>query len=72
MDFSDLTNDELADAVKDLFTELHARHDALSAGPFKSRSGRLLKVAHGAFDALKDHCVDDEVISPMSGGDPKP
>jgi hypothetical protein len=71
MDFSELTNDQLADAAKALLTEMHARHEALSTGPFKTRSGRLLRVAHGALEALKEHCVDEEVISPFSGGEPK-
>lgn len=72
MDFSNLSNDELADVVKDVFDELHARHDALSPSGFKTRSGRLLRVAHGAFESIKDHCVDEEMIQPFSGGDPKP
>lgn len=71
-DFSELSNDELADAAKGLLDEMHTRHDALGSGPFKTRSGRLLKLAHGAFDALREHCVDEEVISTFSGGEPKP
>lgn len=72
MDFSTLTNDELADAAKAMLTEMHARQAALPAGSFKTRAGRLLRVSHGALDALKEHCVDEEVISPFSGGEPKP
>lgn len=72
MDFSNLSNDELADTIKAIFDELHARHDALPAGSLKTRGGRLLRVAHGAFESLKDQCVDEEMIQPFSGGDPKP
>lgn len=72
MDFQSLSDDELADVTRDLLEEFHRRHAALPHGTFRNRSGRLLRVAHGAFDALKDLAQDEERISPFSGGDPKP
>lgn len=72
MDFSGLTNDELADAAKALVDEAHLRVDALPQSAFRSGVSKRLDVAHKALDFLKEHLVGGGVISPQSGGDPKP
>jgi len=71
MEFADLSNDELADATRALLDELHGRIDGLD-DPQRARGQRVLKVMHAAADALKDWAVDGGLISPTSGGDPKP
>lgn len=70
-DFTTMTDDELADDVKAMFTELHARHAAMPTGPLKTRTGRQLRIAHHAFDQIKELLRDDEVIQPFSGGSDK-
>lgn len=65
-----MTNDELANAFKALFDEAHAKVEALPDGPFKSRTGELLSVAHGIMDRLRRRAIDQGEIQPMSGGDP--
>ena len=71
MDFSTLTDDELADAQKALLDEAHARADALSDGAVKNRVNRALDLAHKALDMVKRELVDGAIIVPTSGGDPK-
>ena len=67
-----MSNDELADAFRDLFDQLHAKIDAHPEGPLKNRAEALAGVAHRALERLKKHAVDDGVIQPMSGGEEKP
>lgn len=71
MDFSEHTDDTLADVGKDFIDELHTRVDALPAGVEKRRKERLLAILHRAADGLRQDCADDEIIQPMSGGGPK-
>lgn len=66
-----MTRDELADAGKDFIDALHTEVDNLPAGAQKTRYQRRLKVLHAAMDAFKADAVDDELIQPFSGGDPK-
>lgn len=72
MDFSTLTDDQLADAQKALLDEAEARVAALADGPVKNRVDRALNLAHKALDLVKRELVDGEIIQPYSGGDPKP
>lgn len=71
MDFSTLTDDEMADVQFALLTEAHARVEARPDGPEKNRLDRALKLAHKALDLFKAELVDGEIIQPDSGGDPK-
>lgn len=71
MDFTSLTDDEIANAAKALFDSLHARQTAHAEGPFKVRFGRLLGIAHAALDQLRTEAVAAAVITPDTGGDPK-
>lgn len=66
-----MTNDELADAFRDLFDQLHGKIDALPDGGLKHRADALAGVAHRALEKLKAHAVDEGVVQPFSGGDPK-
>jgi hypothetical protein len=70
MDFTELSNDELADATRALLDELHGRIDILD-DPQRARGQRVLRVMHAAADALKDWAVDGGLIVIESGGDPK-
>lgn len=70
-DFSDHTNDDLADVAGDLIREVHARAEALTDTVPNRRKKRLARLLHAAADALKRDCVDDEVIQPFSGGSDK-
>ena len=72
MDFTTLSDDELADAARALFDELHRRHDGLPASAFKNGVGRRLGIAHRAMDVLKEHLSGGGIIQPYSGGEPKP
>lgn len=72
MDFSTLTDDQLADAQKALLDETESRVAARPDGPGKNRLERPLHVAHVALDMFKKELVDQEIIQPYSGGDPKP
>ncbi len=67
-----MSNDELADAFKSAFDELHAKIDALDAGATKRRATRLAAIAHNALSELRDVADGGGMISPMSGGGPKP
>lgn len=71
MDFSTLSNDELADAGKAFMDELHARADALPAGTYKWMAKGRLDKAHIQFNRLKRMTSDEGLIQPMSGGEPK-
>lgn len=66
MDFSNLTNDELADAGKDFVDELHARAEGLP-----NRYRRRVNALHAFLYGLKGDAVEDELIQPMSGGGDK-
>ena len=72
MDFSTLSNDELAQATRDLLDELHGRHEALPESAFRRGVGRRLGTVHGTLDVLREYLVDGGVIQPTSGGIPKP
>lgn len=67
-----MTDDELADAFAANITELHAKIDALPEGQKKRRFNRLARVAHGALEQIREEALDDGMIQPLSGGDPKP
>jgi hypothetical protein len=67
-----MSNDELADAFRDLFDQLHAKIAALPDGGLKTRADELAGVAHRALERLKRHAVDSGEVQPFSGGDPKP
>jgi len=72
MDFSTYSDDELANIQKDLLDEAEARAARLSPGAVKNHVTRALKMAHRALYVVKQELVDGEIITPMSGGDPKP
>lgn len=72
MDFTTLSDDELADIVRDMFDDLHRRVDLLPASSFKTGVRRRLEVAHRGMDLLKEHLVNGGVIRPLSGGEDKP
>lgn len=65
------SDDELADAFKALFDELHAKIEALPEGALKHRAEILADVSHRAMNRLKKLAANDGVIQPFSGGDPK-
>lgn len=67
-----MTNDDVANEVGALLTEIEARIDALPDGVVKTRTQRLAAVAHGALGNLRDHLADNDLVEPFSGGDPKP
>jgi hypothetical protein len=67
-----MNSDELADAFRDLFDQLHAKIEAHPAGPLKHRAEVLANVAHRALERLKKHAVDDGIVQPFSGGEEKP
>lgn len=67
-----LSDDDLADAFRNLFDQLHAKIEARAEGPLKNRAEALAGVAHRALERLKKYAVDDGVIQPMSGGEEKP
>jgi hypothetical protein len=67
-----MTNDQLADAFRDLFDELHAKIDALPDSGKKVYLDAWANVAHGALERLKKRAVDEGDVSVESGGDPKP
>lgn len=66
-----MTRDELADYLKAGMDEYHAHVDAMPDGPQKTRYIRRGKLLHAAMDAIKGDAVDDGLIQPFSGGDPK-
>lgn len=72
MDFSILSNDELADAGKAFFDEVHARADALPTGTFKWMLRERLAKLHIHANRALCMCKDEGAIQPMSGGGPKP
>ncbi len=67
-----MSNDELADAFKSAFDVLHVKVSELEAGATKRRAKRLASIAHSALSELRDLADGDGMISPMSGGGPKP
>lgn len=66
-----MTRDELADHFKTGIEALHAHVDALPDGPAKARYNRRAMLVHALLDGLKGDAVDDGLIQPMSGGEPK-
>lgn len=71
MDFSNLTNDELADAGKAFFDEVHARAEALPASTFKWMLKERIAKLHIHANRALGMCKDEGTIQPLSGGDPK-
>jgi hypothetical protein len=67
-----MSNDDLANEMGALLSEVHSRINDLLPSTSKTRAQRLAAVAHGALEALRDHLADDGQIAPFSGGDPKP
>jgi len=67
-----MTNDEIADGFKALFNAAHENAEALPDGPDKNRTLALLNLFHAAGNVFRSHCVDGGMISPASGGEPKP
>lgn len=67
-----MTNDELAEAFTDLFTEAHAKVDALPEGGAKIRAQRLLAVFHHAGTVFAQHCADEGEIQPFDGTNKPP
>lgn len=71
MDFSTLSNDDLADAGKAFFDEVHARAEALPSSTFKWMLKERLAKAHLRADHVLRMCKDEGTVQPLSGGDPK-
>ena len=67
-----MTHDELAEAYKALIDETHEKVDAVQNPAVRAKAKRLLGLLHGAADALKELAVDQGLVQPFSGGDPKP
>ncbi len=64
-----MTNDELATAFQDLFTQAHAAVDALPDDHTKVVAQRLLSMFHNAGNVFASHLSDNDVIQPMAGTD---
>lgn len=67
-----MDNDALADLFRDGILELHAKIAELPDGSFKRRMSRLANIAHGALETIQEGALDQGMIQPFSGGDPKP
>lgn len=65
-----MTNDELADALAPLIKEAHERIEASAAVP--ARIKRKAACAHALLDEVLSFVKGEGIVSPMSGGDPKP
>jgi hypothetical protein len=65
-----MTNDELADALAPLIREAHERIDASGAVPMRIK--RKAAFAHALLDEVLTFVKGEGIVSPMSGGDPKP
>ena len=72
MDFSTLSDDDFATAVKAVVDELHRRVDARPDDVVKDALQYRLAIAHKALDVLRARAASGGVIQPYSGGDPKP
>lgn len=64
--------DAIAESFREPLANAHAFLDGMEDGPVKTRSQRLLNVAHQALEAVRDHLADNGIVQPFSGGDPKP
>ncbi len=67
-----MTHEELADAFRDLFAELHTQIDALDDDPTKIRLDAWANVAHGALERLEKHAAEGDLIQPFDGTDKPP
>ncbi len=67
-----MTNDELATAFQDLFTDAHAKVDALDDGQIKTTANRLLSMFHHAGEVFAAHAVDNDLIQPLDGTNKPP
>lgn len=72
MDFSQLSDDDMANAVKAAFDDLHRRVDARPDDITKDALQYRLAIAHKAMDIFRARAVSGGVVQPYSGGDPKP
>ena len=71
MDFSNLTDDEFADAGAAFFAELEARV-AASDHDKKEEITHLVAVAHRQLNRVRNLAVGSGHVQPFSGGTPKP
>lgn len=62
-----MTNDALLAYFQSGFVELHAKIDALPAGPDQVRAERLVSVFHHAGTVLAQHMSDTGEIQPFDG-----
>jgi hypothetical protein len=67
-----MTNDQLANAFADLFTEAHTKVGALDDGQVKTTATRLLSMFHHAGEVFAAHAVDNSLIQPMDGTNKPP
>lgn len=70
MDFTGLTDNELADAGAAWFAEVESRINQ-SVHPAAEEVAYLTRTAHRKMNRVRRKLVDGEVIQPFSGGIPK-
>lgn len=72
MDFTEHTDDQLADVTKAIVDEIESRIAALPTGALKTAATLHMGKAHKQLNKVKKLTVDDGMIQPFSGGEPKP
>ena len=70
MDFTELSDDQLADALGAAVREAERRNELRETGVRKALMKGALRIVHGGLSHAKRIAVDDEIIQPFSGGDP--
>ncbi len=71
MDFSEHTDDQLADVTKALVDEIEGRIAALPTGALKTAASLHMAKAHKQLNKVRELTVDEGLIQPFSGGTPK-
>lgn len=64
--------DDLANRFKADFDDLHDFVNSMPSGDQRRKARRLAAMSHAVMNELKAIAVDGNMISPNSGGDPKP
>lgn len=68
-DFSEHTDDDLADVIGDAIREGESRLEGNEGVPARIRF--KFRAAHALLDDVREHLSGSETIQPMSGGGPK-
>lgn len=71
MDFTEHTDDQLADVTKAVVVEIERRIAALPTGALKTAASLHMGKAHKQLNKVRALVVDDGMIQPFSGGTPK-